>query len=118
VVGRYAKEERDTAMLTFRVLQGSGLVAAFVISLVTDNLMTSLYVALPLHVIGFLGLILTTNEVTQRERSQAEMDGSPQYSPQYSSTHSVSQEGEGGQGYENPVNRMHGDYCDISGGEV
>ena len=52
MVGRYAREERDTAMTTFRVMQGVGLVLSFVISLLTRNLMTSLYVALPLHVLG------------------------------------------------------------------
>ena len=102
VVGRYAREERDTAMTTFRVMQGLGLVLAFVISLLTRNLMTSLYVALPLHVLGFLGLILTTNEVTQRERPAQERDSSPQYSPQSSPS----------RGHEN---RLHSEYCDISG---
>ncbi|XP_070195294.1 protein unc-93 homolog A-like [Littorina saxatilis] len=103
VVGRYAREERETAMTAFRVMQGVGLVASFLISLFTRNLMTSLYVALPLHVLGFLGLILTTNEVSQRERSVQEMEASPQYSPQCSPTHGAHE------------NSVHGEYCDISG---
>lgn len=98
VVGRYAGEERETAMTTFRVSQGLGLVMSFVLSLVTHSLMSSLYVALPLHVVGFLGLILTTNEVTSRDRTSQQREASPQQSPSHSSD-----------------SREHGGYCDISG---
>lgn len=93
-------------MTSFRVMQGLGLTLSFVISLLTRNLMTSLYVALPLHVLGFLGLILTTNEVTQRERTVQERDSSPQYSPQCSPHTSPTH------GHDN---RLHSEYCDISG---
>nr|KAG5707935.1 hypothetical protein BaRGS_031666 [Batillaria attramentaria] len=98
VVGRYAREERETAMTTFRVSQGVGLVLSFVLSLVTRSLMSSLYVALPLHVVGFLGLILTTNEVTSRERTSQQLEASPPHSPSNSSD-----------------SKVNGGYCDISG---
>ncbi|KAL8593389.1 hypothetical protein ACOMHN_060708 [Nucella lapillus] len=119
VVGRYAREERDTAMTIFRVMQGVGLMTSFIISLTTRTLMTLLYVALPLHVLGFLGLILTTNEITQRERTTQERESSPQYSPPSSPSPSPSHGsgdgggGGGGGGQENPA--VQGEYCDISG---
>ncbi|CAL1545196.1 unnamed protein product [Lymnaea stagnalis] len=68
IVTRYAREEKDTAMTGFRVCQGVGLIASFFTSIYTQNLMTSLYAALVLHVIGFLGLILVANEVASRDR--------------------------------------------------
>ncbi|XP_059140324.1 protein unc-93 homolog A-like [Physella acuta] len=68
IVTRYAREEKDTAMTGFRVCQGLGLIASFFTSIFTQNLMTSLYAALVLHVIGFLGLILVANEVANRDR--------------------------------------------------
>ncbi|KAK6983613.1 hypothetical protein BgiMline_019057, partial [Biomphalaria glabrata] len=68
IVTRYARDEKDTAMTGFRVCQGLGLIASFFTSIFTQNLMTSLYAALVLHVIGFLGLILVANEVASRDR--------------------------------------------------
>ncbi|BFZ13153.1 hypothetical protein BsWGS_16192 [Bradybaena similaris] len=69
VVTRYAREEKDTAMTIFRICQGLGLIASFLTSIFAHKLMTSLYTALVLHVIGFLGLILVATEVANREKS-------------------------------------------------
>lgn len=96
VVVKYAREERDVAMTTFRVSQGLGLLVSFIVSIFTRSLVTSLYVALPLHVLGFLGLILTSNELTSRQRSQ-HRDNARQHSPTTSDS------------------REHSDYHNIGG---
>lgn len=56
-------------MTIFRICQGLGLIASFLTSIFSHKLMTSLYTALVLHVIGFLGLILVATEVANREKS-------------------------------------------------
>ncbi|RUS92193.1 hypothetical protein EGW08_000046 [Elysia chlorotica] len=68
---RYASDEKDTAMTIFRVCQGLGLIASFLISIFTENLMTSLYVAFFLHVAGFLGLMLISHDLASRDRTPA-----------------------------------------------
>ncbi|XP_005101572.1 protein unc-93 homolog A [Aplysia californica] len=76
VVTRYATEEKDTAMTGFRVCQGLGLIASFLSSIFAHNLMTSLYVALVLLVMGFLGLIFVANDIARRDRTSGTDQGS------------------------------------------
>ncbi|XP_076469974.1 protein unc-93 homolog A-like [Babylonia areolata] len=132
VVGRYAREERDTAMTTFRVMQGVGLLATFLLSLLTRRLAVSLYLALPLHVLGFLGLVLATNHVGQREQgSRGDKDGgsgggssphssSPPYTPTPPPPPSHSYGAGGGGGSRQGNSRLQSEYSDIGGdgGEV
>ena len=64
-------------MTIFRVCQGLGLIASFLISIFTHNLMTSLYVAFTLHVAGFLGLMLIAHDLASRDRTPGgDEDGS------------------------------------------
>ncbi|KAL8588331.1 hypothetical protein ACOMHN_019596 [Nucella lapillus] len=141
VVGRYAREERDTAMTTFRVMQGVGLLTSFLLSLFAQQLMTSLYVALPLHILGFLGLVLATNEVSQRERgsrtgARGEGDSSvggerqssttsPVYTPPASnspppppSSVLTTTAATAAAAADTGDSKLRSEYCDIDGGEV
>ncbi|GFN94852.1 unc-93-like protein a [Plakobranchus ocellatus] len=71
---RYASDEKDTAMTIFRVCQGLGLIASFLVSIFTRDLMSSLYVAFTLHVIGFLGLMLIAHDLANADRRPGHED--------------------------------------------
>ncbi|XP_071116556.1 protein unc-93 homolog A-like [Haliotis cracherodii] len=57
-IPKYIPKLKETALIALRVCNGIGLELSFIVSLTLNNLMTSLYIAMALHLIGFLGLVL------------------------------------------------------------
>ena len=78
-MSRYAKDDKDIVTTLLNVCQGIGMVASFSTSIFAHNLMTSLYIALGLLVLGFLGLITVASEATLRNSEGLEVTGIGQW---------------------------------------